>query len=182
MSAIDEIMRAIEDYSEYSHALGCEGGSKWQNLCEDAPPRIRDLIAAAIADARRDGAIEAQQRIFPCCGGSDESPAKHCMDCETRVLPTGPRQAVRLTDEQLAWARLGPLIDRHQIGISTPRNQVHRNGGPNAGWGDSGCWGGTAWAHGLERRPAVSGKSSALDVVTELAAVLAANGMGGGND
>lgn len=96
---------------------------------------------------------------------------------EAQRLPTGERQAVLLTDEQIAWARLGPLIDKHQIGISTPRNMVHRNGGPNAGWGDSGFWGGTAWTHGLARRPAVSGKSSALEVVTELAAALAANGL-----
>ena len=77
-----------------------------------------------------------------------------------------------MTDEQRAWSRLGPLIEKHQIGISTPSNQVHRNGGPNAGWGNSGFWGGTAWMHGLERRPAVSGKSSALEVVTELAATI----------
>lgn len=79
-----------------------------------------------------------------------------------------------LTDEQRAWARLGPLIEKHQIGISTPSNQVHRNGGPNAGCGKSGFWGGTAWMHGLERRPIAHGKSSALEAITELVAMIAA--------
>ena len=87
-----------------------------------------------------------------------------------------PAQAVLepLTDEQRAWARLGPLIEKHQIGISTPSNKVHRNGGPNAGWGNSGFWGGTAWMHGLERRPIAHGKSSALEAITELVAMIAA--------
>lgn len=43
--------------------------------------------SAALADARRKGAMEAQQRMFPCCGGNDESPADHAMDCAARALP-----------------------------------------------------------------------------------------------
>jgi hypothetical protein len=79
MSRIDEIMRVFD-------------------LDEPTYAEMRDLIAADIADARREEAIEAQQRMFPCCGGNDESPAEHTMDCETRSMPTSSRQAVRLTD------------------------------------------------------------------------------------
>ena len=103
MSAIDEIMGQADDFARaWMDAQTAKIGDRINAYAYRIEERaaLRELIAAAIADARRDGAIEAQQRIFPCCGGSDESPAKHCMDCETRVLPTGPRKVVRLTDEQ----------------------------------------------------------------------------------
>jgi hypothetical protein len=152
---IDEIMRAVVESQDMTLAWhrmeeGSYGVLNHQYLV------IGELIAAAIADARREGAIEAQQRMFPCCGGNDEAPAEHTMDCEhtasrlaeldaarregaeqmreaiahqaeinalygvhgTTVstirampLPTGPRQAVLLTDEQLTAAsgRTTPL-------------------------------------------------------------------------
>lgn len=43
------------------------------------------------------------------------------------------------------WSIAGPLIDRFQIHLSGPESRVHRNGGPNAGWGQSGMWTATSW-------------------------------------
>jgi hypothetical protein len=119
MSRIDEIMSQAEPAgfrSRYRSEPGMIGHYPWtyadqrrrkydRQECEYenlfTEDQVRDLIAAAIADARSEGATEAQKRIFPCCGGSDESPAEHTMDCETRALPTGPRQAVRLTKDEV---------------------------------------------------------------------------------
>lgn len=43
------------------------------------------------------------------------------------------------------WAHGGPLIDKYQIHLGGPESRVHRNGGPNAGWGQSGMWTCTSW-------------------------------------
>lgn len=43
------------------------------------------------------------------------------------------------------WAYGGPLIERFAIHLSGPESRVHRNGGPNAGWGESGAWTCTSW-------------------------------------
>ena len=43
------------------------------------------------------------------------------------------------------WTHGGPLIDRFAIHLSGPEARVHRNGGPNAGWGQSGAWTCTSW-------------------------------------
>jgi hypothetical protein len=59
--------------------------------CISLPAYILSDLAQIVDAARREGAIEAQQRMFPCCGGNDESPAEHTMDCE--------HTASRLADE-----------------------------------------------------------------------------------
>lgn len=93
MSAIDEIMAQAQVFaSAWSLVGGRFDDGSGLEVAEKRKAELRDLIAAALADSRSYGAMEAQQRMFPCCGGNDESPAEHCMDCETRVLPTGPRQ------------------------------------------------------------------------------------------
>jgi hypothetical protein len=78
-----------------------------------------------------------------------------------------------LTDEQLAWAEFGPLIDKHHMVISPPESRVHRNGGPNAGWGQSGLWRCSAWKHGIEKRPYHHSETSALDVLRNVAEQIA---------
>lgn len=94
------------------------------------------------------------------------------LDKATFAIPAPAREP--MSEEAKAWARLGPLIDKHHIGISTPESRVHRYGGNNQGWGLAGCWGGTAWLHGLERRPVSHSKSGALEVVEDLAAQIQA--------
>lgn len=43
------------------------------------------------------------------------------------------------------WSHGGPLLERFQIHLSGPESSVHRNGGPNAGWGPRGRWCATSW-------------------------------------
>lgn len=43
------------------------------------------------------------------------------------------------------WTLAGPIIEREEIGLLPPGHTVHRNGGPNAGWGPSGIWSATSW-------------------------------------
>lgn len=43
------------------------------------------------------------------------------------------------------WTHGGPLIERFSIHLGGPESRVHRNGGPNAGWGQSGAWTCTSW-------------------------------------
>lgn len=99
MSKIDRIMSDVQSFAQtWSLVGGRFDDGSMHNTAEAQSAALRDLIAAALADARSYGAMEAQQRMFPCCGGNDESPAEHCMDCETRALslPTGQRKAVCL--------------------------------------------------------------------------------------
>ena len=43
------------------------------------------------------------------------------------------------------WTHGGPLIERFSIHMNGPESPVHRNGGPNSGWGKSGAWTCTSW-------------------------------------
>lgn len=54
------------------------------------------------------------------------------------------------------WAQAGPIIERENIGISPPTSRVHRNGGPNAGWGACGLWTATTWHKGANGRRAIA--------------------------
>jgi hypothetical protein len=61
------------------------------------------------------------------------------------------------------WAHGGPIIEREQIHLSPPTDRVHRNGGPNAGWGESGVWMATTWRKGASgRRPCAWDEKSPL--------------------
>jgi len=57
-----------------------------------------------------------------------------------RVLGVEPGAAYS-TD----WSHGGPLIERFSIHLAGPESRVHRNGGPNSGWGQSGLWTCTSW-------------------------------------
>ena len=62
-----------------------------------------------------------------------------------------------------SWDDGGPIIERENIGISPPTSRVHRNGGPNAGWGPSGVWMATTWHKGANgKRAAEWDERSAL--------------------
>ncbi len=46
------------------------------------------------------------------------------------------------------------LIRDHNIMLGPPTRHVHRNGGPHAGWGPSGCWSATTFHAGWSGRRA----------------------------
>jgi hypothetical protein len=106
MSEIDEIMTAILNYGE-----GC-----WSRSDTDTAKTrqgLRDLIAAAIADARREGAEQMRRAAAIACDArsmcyaDDGGSAGDCaIEIRALPLPTGPRQAARLTDAEIAEAFL----------------------------------------------------------------------------
>jgi hypothetical protein len=61
------------------------------------------------------------------------------------------------------WSQAGPIIERANIQLGPPTQSVHRNGGPNSGWGASGMWSACTWHKGVNGRRAIShDKESAL--------------------
>jgi len=54
------------------------------------------------------------------------------------------------------WSQGGPLIEHEKIHLSPPDARVHRHGGPNAGWGESGVWTATTWHKGANGRRSVA--------------------------
>jgi hypothetical protein len=82
----------------------------------DATAALRDLIAAAIADAKREGAEQMRAeaakiaRALPLYYGSGDDGADESLAQAIEDLPppTGPRQAVRLTDGQIEDALCRP--------------------------------------------------------------------------
>lgn len=54
------------------------------------------------------------------------------------------------------WVNGGPIIGRENIGISPPTSRVHRNGGPNSGWGESGVWTAATWHKGANGRRSIA--------------------------
>lgn len=48
-------------------------------------------------------------------------------------------------DYSTSWVHGGRLIERYNISLSPPQSRVHRNGGRQPGWGESGMWGCTSW-------------------------------------
>lgn len=49
-----------------------------------------------------------------------------------------------------SWEQGGPLIEKYGVLLSPPRAMMHVNGGPNAGWRETGTWGSTIF--GTERK------------------------------
>jgi hypothetical protein len=54
-----------------------------------------------------------------------------------------------------SWSSAGRIIERENIQLSPPTSRVHRYGGPNAGWGPSGCWTACTWHRGANGRRAI---------------------------
>lgn len=66
------------------------------------------------------------------------------------------------------WSQGGPIIEREHISISPPESLVHRNGGPNAGWGEVGMWTASSW----KLRKADGGRSIADHYTSPLIAAM----------
>lgn len=47
------------------------------------------------------------------------------------------------------WSQAGPIIEQQAIQLSPPTTRVHRNGGPHAGWDQSGIWTSCTWHAGV---------------------------------
>lgn len=48
------------------------------------------------------------------------------------------------------WSQGWPLIEKYGVLLSPPKSMMHVNGGPNAGWRETGTWGSTIF--GTERK------------------------------
>lgn len=76
--------------------------------CEASVDELSEMIAAALADARREGAEQMREDAAVAALGN--CPIGATSSAEERAiralpLPTGPRQAVLLTDEEIQQAR-----------------------------------------------------------------------------
>lgn len=80
------------------------------------------------------------------------------------LLPSNPiRQDLQPFSPSTVWNYGGPIIQRENIMVDPPTSRVHRHGGPNAGWGQSGVWGATMWQNGVSgSRPVSWHETSAL--------------------
>lgn len=54
------------------------------------------------------------------------------------------------------WHQGGPIIARENIQLGPPTQRVHRNGGPHAGWGESGIWSACTWHNGANGRRSIA--------------------------
>lgn len=102
MSAIDEIMGAVG-----RHGDDCIRDA---DAASESFEGLRKMIAAALADARREGAeqmrasVESALDDLPLPDGFFVSDIMGAIN-DAMPLPTGPRQAVLLTDEQIENGR-----------------------------------------------------------------------------
>lgn len=206
MSKVDDIMALVGHLID----LDRRAENEWAEDAdyearEEATTDLRDLIAAALADARSYGAMEAQQRMFPCCGWNDESPAEHCVDCEHAEKRAADLAAARregaeaMRDECEVLAR--PWLpkelssahhDRHDLADSIralplptgPRQAVLLEDWQLAA-AMSEIQPGDELAAGFSFLSWQSGRPDAASALDEArlvqAAVFAANGMGNGN-
>ena len=110
MSNIGEIMEFAQSYSDSQQHT-----SEARNI---ARAELRHLIAAALADARREGAeqmraaVESALDDLPLPDGFFVSDIMGAIN-DALPLPTGERQAVLLTDEQIERA-----VDGHGWTVS----------------------------------------------------------------
>lgn len=74
------------------------------------------LIAQLIGDVRTFGILTCEHRLI-----------------EAGVVPSD------LVAHIHSW--MLQMIEKHHLSISPPESSVHRNGGNNPGWGQSGVWG-----------------------------------------
>jgi hypothetical protein len=66
----------------------------------------------------------------------------HCQEMSEPFMPS------------TRWQEGGPLIEKYGVLISPKESPIHVNGGPNAGWQESGSWGATIFRKGEHRRKA----------------------------
>jgi hypothetical protein len=115
-AAIDEIMSDVQSFACTWALVGSnldDGGM--YNTAEERSSALRELITAAIAEARREGAEQMREAI----AHQAEINALYGVHGTTvstiraMPLPTGPRQAVRLTDDQIT-----ALVDGYGWGVA----------------------------------------------------------------
>ena len=110
MTSIDEIMGAVGRHGDDCIRDGDAASESFEAL--------RELIAAALADARREGAeqmraaVESALDDLPLPDGFFVSDIMGAIN-DAMPLPTGERQAVLLTDEQIERA-----VDGHGWTVS----------------------------------------------------------------
>lgn len=71
-------------------------------------------------------------------------------------------------DYSTSWHHGGRLIERYGISLSPPQSPVHRNGGRQPGWGESGVWSCTSWI----MRKADGSRGVAFDATRPLVAAM----------
>lgn len=74
-------------------------------------------------------------------------------DADGEIAGTIPASAYRPSTD---WAQGGPIIRRENIQIGPPTSRVHRNGGSNGGWGQSGIWSACTWHQGANGRRSIA--------------------------
>lgn len=107
MSTIDEIMQAVYRSQCAASAYETSSGRGKRRLEIDmfaADGEVQAMITAALAEARREGA-EAMREAAAEAGYGSMNTIDNAMEVKYSILdlplPTGKRQAVRLTDEQV---------------------------------------------------------------------------------
>ena len=121
MTSIDEIMSDVQSFaSTWALVGGRFDDGSMHNTAEAQSAELRNLIAAALADARRDGAEAMREAAANACrqarpigGRAWSAEQESCFEALTHVadyvgalhLPTGERHAVMLTDEQIEHGR-----------------------------------------------------------------------------
>ena len=101
----EKIGKAIRMLVSESHAIGAGAGSTM--LLGECRKTLDDLITAALADARREGAEAMREAAQAAPSGIDERgiPTVTVWQIRALPLPTGPRQTVLLTDKQIENGR-----------------------------------------------------------------------------
>lgn len=116
MTSIDEIMSQAQEFaSGWSIVGGRFDGGDALEIATESKAMLRNMIAAALADARREG---AEQMREACTAAVARYPLPWVVhEIDALPMPTGPRQAVRLTDAEVkqvgdATLYAGGIYDR----------------------------------------------------------------------
>lgn len=108
--------------------------------------KTAELIGPALdwAVAKADGrCLHERIRIVRYNDDSDHI----CEDCGKDTYMEPSRYSWKPSTD---WSQGGPLIDKYGVLLSPPKSLMHVNGGPNAGWRETGAWGSTIF--GTERK------------------------------
>lgn len=108
MSTIDEIMAKVIESQVAAHDMAVNPTRATHDKSCAADDEVRDLIAAALADAERKGAGEMRLRIFAELGAHYGNATEMHLAVSRELdsiralpLPAGKRQAVLLTRRQI---------------------------------------------------------------------------------
>lgn len=126
MSTIDEIMSAAYEYGcARADERESAGSASFQRVV-DRREDLSRLIVAAIADARREGAEQMREAAARGWDGCTYDAPGETLDIGNDIralpLPTGQRQAVLLTDEQIDHRNQREEIERLKADLSRERS------------------------------------------------------------